>query len=58
MAYADFKELPGTTAVDRALCDKASNIAKNLKCDGFQRGLASMIYKCFDNKNCRWCYQK
>ena len=56
MAYADFKELPGTTAVDRALCDKASNIAKNLKYDGFQRGLASMIYKCFDNKNCRWSY--
>ena len=28
--------------------DKAFNIAKNLKYDGYQRGLASIIYKFFD----------
>ena len=27
------------------------NIAKNRKCDGCQRGLASMVYKCFDKKS-------
>ena len=31
--------------------DKAFNIAKNLKYDGYQRGLASMVYKIFDKKS-------
>ena len=31
---------------------KAFNIAKNPKYDGYQRGLASMVYKFFDKK-CR-----
>ena len=48
MAYGDFKELARKTASDKLLCDKAFNIAKNLKCDGYQRGLASMVYKFFD----------
>ena len=30
--------------------DKAINIAKNPKYDGYQRGLASMVYKSFDKK--------
>ena len=30
------------------LTDKAFNIAKNPKYDGYQSGLASMVYKCFD----------
>ena len=30
--------------------DKAFNIAKNPKYDGYQRGLASMVYKFFDKK--------
>ena len=30
--------------------DKTFNIAKNPKYDGYQRGLASMIYKFFDEK--------
>ena len=30
--------------------DKAFNIAKNPKYDGYQRGLASMIYKIFNKK--------
>ena len=30
--------------------DKGFNITKNLKFDGYQRVLVSMVYKCF-NKN-------
>ena len=32
------------------MTDKAFNIPKNPKYDGYQRGLASMIYKFFDKK--------
>ena len=32
------------------MSDKASNIAKNPKYDGFQRGLPSMVYIFFDKK--------
>ena len=47
MAYADFKELKGRTASEKVLRDKAFNIAKNPKYDGYQRGLASMVYNFF-----------
>ena len=30
--------------------DKAINLAKNQKYDGYQRGFASMVYKFFDEK--------
>ena len=50
MAYGDFKDLARRTAADRVLRDKAFNIAKDPKYDGYQRGLASMVYKFFDNK--------
>ena len=50
MAYGDFKELKRRTASDKVLRDKAFNIAKNPKYDGYQRGLASMVYKFFDKK--------
>ena len=50
MAYRDFKDLARRTASDKILCDEAFNIAKNPKDDGYQRGLASMIYKLFDKK--------
>ena len=40
MAYGDFKDLTVRTASDKKLRDKALNIAKNLKYDGHQRGLA------------------
>ena len=43
MAYGDFKDLKRRTAADNVLRDKAFNIAKNPKCDGYQRGLASMV---------------
>ena len=51
MAYRDFKDLAKRTASDKVLRDKAFNIARNPKCDGYQRDLASMIYNFFDNKN-------
>ena len=44
MAYGDFKDLPKRTASDKILRDKAFNIAKNPKFDGYQRDLASMVY--------------
>ena len=31
--------------------DKPFNIARNDKYDGYQRGLACMVYKFFDNKS-------
>ena len=39
------------TASDKVLCDKVFNIAIDPKCDGYQRGLASMVYKFFDKKS-------
>ena len=50
MAYKDFKDLVGRAASDEVLRDKAFNIAKNPKYDGYQRGLASMVYKFFHEK--------
>ena len=50
MAYGDFKDLAKRTAPDKFLRDKAFNIAKNPEYDGYQRGLASMVYKFFDKK--------
>ena len=47
IAYGDFKDLKRKTAAD-VLRDKAFNIAKNSKYDGYQRGVASMVYKFFD----------
>ena len=38
MAYGDFKDLTKSTAADKVLRDKAFNIAKDLKCDGYQKG--------------------
>ena len=51
MAYEDFKDLARRTASDNILRDKAFNIAKNPIYDGYQRGLASMVYKSFDKKS-------
>ena len=50
IAYGDFKDLARITAADKFLRDKTFNIAKDLKYDGYQRGLASMVYKFFDKK--------
>ena len=51
MAHGDFKDLARRTASDKILKDKAFNIAKNPKCDGYQRGHACMVYKFFDKKS-------
>ena len=51
MTYGDFKDLKRRTASDKILRDKAFNIAKNPKYDGYQRGLASMVYKLFDKNS-------
>ena len=50
MVYGDFKDLTKRTATDKNLRDKAFNIAKSPKYDGYQRGLASMVYKFFIKK--------
>ena len=48
MAYGDLKDLVKRTIADKVLRDKAFKIVSNQKYDGYQRGLASMVYKCFD----------
>ena len=50
-AYSDSKDLRKRNVADKVLKDKAFNIAKDPKYDGYQRGLASMIYKFFDKKS-------
>ena len=50
MAYGDFKDLARRAASDKVLKDIAFNIAKNPKYNGYQRGLAFMVYKLFDKK--------
>ena len=50
MAYESFKDLNRRTATDKALHDKAFNTVKNLKYDGYQRGLALMVYNIFDEE--------
>ena len=49
-AYSDYKDLFNRTQADTVLKDKAYEIARNPKYDGYQRGLASMVYKFFDKK--------
>ena len=49
-AYADHKYLINRTEAEKVLRDKAYDIASNPKYDGYQRGLASMVYKFFDKK--------
>ena len=51
MAYGYFKNLAKRTAVDKVLRDKTFKIASDQKYDGYQRGLASVVYKFFDKKS-------
>ena len=51
MTYGDFKDLARKTAFAKVLRDKAFNITKNSRYDGYHRGLASMVYKFFDKKS-------
>ena len=50
-AYADHKDLINRTEADKVLRDNAYDIASNPEYDGYQRGLASMVYKFFDKKS-------
>ena len=50
-ACSDSKDLTKRTVVDKILKHKAFNIAKDPKYDGYQRGLASIVYKFFDKKS-------
>ena len=50
-AYADHKDLINRTEADKVLKHKAYDMASNPKYDGYQRGLASMVYKFFDKKS-------
>ena len=50
MAYGDSKDLTRKTDFYKILRDKAFNIATNLKYDGYQRGLASMVDIFFNKK--------
>ena len=51
MAYDKSKDLAKRTQSDKVLRDKAFKIASDPKYDGYQRGLASMVYKFFDKKS-------
>ena len=51
MAYGGFRDLKRRTQSAKVLKDKAFAIASNPKYDGYQRGLASMVYKLFDQKS-------
>ena len=50
-AYSHSKDLTKRTVAHKILKNKAFDIAKDLRYDGYQRGLASMVYKFFDKKS-------
>ena len=50
-AYTNHKDLINRTKADKVLRDKVYNTANNPEYDGYQRGLASMLYKFFDKKS-------
>ena len=49
-AYSNSKDLAKRTVADKILKNKAFDIAQDPKYDGYQRGLASMVYKFLDSK--------
>ena len=49
-AFSDSKDLTKRTFADKILKNKAFDIANDPKYDGYQKGLASMVYKFFDSK--------
>ena len=51
MAYGKSKDLVKRTHSDKVVRDKAFKIAGDPKYDGYQRGLASMVYQFFDKKS-------
>ena len=51
MTYGKYKRLTKRTQADKILKDKAFQIASNPKYDGYQRGLALMVFKFYDKKS-------
>ena len=51
MAYGKSKDLVKRTQSDKVLRDKGLKIASDPKYNGYQRGLASVVYKFFDEKS-------
>ena len=51
MAYGKSKDLVKRTQSDKVLKDKGFKIVSDPKYDGYERGLASMVYKFFDKKS-------
>ena len=51
MADGKSEDLIKRTQSDKVLKDKAFKIVSDLKYDGYQGGLASMVYKFFDKKS-------
>ena len=51
MAYDKSKDLAKRTQSDKVFSEKAFKIVSDLKYNGHQRGLASMVYKFFDKKS-------
>ena len=51
MAYGKSKDLTKRIQSEKFLKDKAFTIASDPKYDGYQRGLASMVYNFFDKKS-------
>ena len=49
-AYAKYKDVENRLILAQKLRNSAYDIASNPKYDGYQRGLASMVYKFFDSK--------
>ena len=49
-AYSDSRDLTKGTVTDKILKNKAFDIAKDAKYDGYRRGLASMVYNFFDSE--------
>ena len=51
MTHGKYKDIEKRAQSDKVLKDNAFAIANNPKYDGYQRGLASMVYKFFHKKS-------
>ena len=51
MAFGKYKDLERRTQSDKVLKDKTFEISNNPKYGGYQRELASMVYKFFDKRS-------
>ena len=51
MAYGEYKDFTKATEPNKVLRDKSFKIASSPKYDGYQRGLASMVYTFFEKKS-------